>query len=92
MKLILNDVEYKHFEIAVPLDGFDTKHAVEALRYKYTVYTPRSQELATVTVFTSNEKQTVLNEWCFEKDNLEITDNMTIIKNATLIEAAPRIG
>ncbi len=91
VKLILNNVEYNHFEIAVPLSGFEYRHMVSGLRYQGTVRIPRSEELASVTVFTDNEKITVLSEWFFEKSSLETTGNIIVIKDAVLVQPAPRV-
>ncbi len=92
MKLILNNIEYDHFETVVPLNSFEARHAVDGRKYKGTILVRRSEELASVTVFMDSKKTTVLNEWCFEKENLEMNDEITIIKDAILIEPAPRIG
>ncbi len=91
MKLILNDTEYDHFEITVPLVSFAHHHMTSGLRYRGTVHFPRPGQFAYVTIFTNSEKATVLNEWCFEKSNLEMGNDVTIIKDAILVQAAPRV-
>ncbi len=92
MKLILNNVEYDHFEVVVPLNDFEGRHVMLGRKYERTIFIRRSEELILVTVFEDSEKTVVLGEWYFEKENLEIADEVAIIKDAISIEPAPRIG
>ena len=86
-KLILNDIEYNHFTISVPISGVEARIMTKGLRYSHTEYLRRASELASVIIFADKDKITVSSEWVFESENMETTDNTIVIRNASLVEA-----